>query len=165
MQPIPSTAEILTYKMLNHSVDWDWVNWAVDMLMAGFDTESLVELAGISWFGNQFELAALTDKVFAELHLDYSDTNKVLKRHASYIIMQVIEGKRSLLNTLYLLKDLCCRLDYDTNLYDFYLLYFAKDDLLTQKDQSYWYGADRSNIDSIVMEYFTEWIKDNPIVF
>lgn len=38
------TAEILTFKALNRDIDKNWVEWEVDILMAGFDTEHLTIL-------------------------------------------------------------------------------------------------------------------------
>lgn len=165
MQPIPSTAEILAYKALNRSVNETWVNWAVDMMMAGFETESLVILAGIMPFYNQFELKVLTDKVFDELNLDYSDAHKAVKNCASFLIAQCLKGEKNYYSVLGTLKNLCIELDYDKDLYDFYSLYFAKDDLLTSENQWYWIGADRSNIDGIIKEYFENWLLENPVPF
>lgn len=41
---------------------------------------------------------------------------------------------------------------------DFYLLYFAKDDLNESENQWYWDVADRKNIDEIIKEKFQEYI-------
>ena len=41
--------------------------------------------------------------------------------------------------------------------FDFYLLYFAKDDLTESENQWYWDGANRSNIDDIITEQFVKW--------
>ena len=79
MKPVDSTAEILIWKHFNKSVDEKWSFWAVDMMMAGFDTEHIVELAGISKPYNQFELGALTDRVFNELRIDFSDQQSLIK--------------------------------------------------------------------------------------
>lgn len=45
---------------------------------------------------------------------------------------------------------------------DFYLLYFAKDDLNESEVQWYWNGADRINIDLIIknaFQYYLDGIK------
>ena len=59
MKPVKSTTEILALKALNRDIDKFWVNWAVDMLLAGFDTENLIILAGESEPFNQFQLELL----------------------------------------------------------------------------------------------------------
>ncbi|MGB1121386.1 MAG: hypothetical protein ACPG3Z_05270, partial [Saprospiraceae bacterium] len=47
MKPIESTYEILAWKHFNLPVDEKWINWAVKMLIEGFETEHLIELTGI----------------------------------------------------------------------------------------------------------------------
>jgi hypothetical protein len=40
---VKTTPAILAYKALNRNIDKFWIDWAVEMLMNGFDTENLVE--------------------------------------------------------------------------------------------------------------------------
>ena len=163
MKPIESTYEILAWKHLNQSVDEKWSNWAVEMMMAGFETEHLVELAGIEKPYNQFELHELTEKVFSELNLDYKNQDKVVTNYVTYLAKGVINGKKDLLKTLRDIKDLCIALNYESKIYDFYFLYFAKEDLNYATVQWYWQGADRANIDKICTDYFTKWIEEHEL--
>jgi len=55
------------------------------------------------------------------------------------------------------LKDICIELDYEKYLYDFFSLYFAKDDLSYSENQWYWNGATRENIEKTITDYFTTW--------
>jgi hypothetical protein len=158
MKLIESTAEIIAWKYFNQNVDGRWSKWAVDMMMVGYETEHLIELAVILKPYNQFELKELTDKVFQELELDYSDKEKVIRDYVVYLGNQVLNGERDLLKTLRHLKNICIGLDYDDILYDFYSLYFAKEDLEYSEYQHYWNGANRSNIDQICLDYFRHWI-------
>ena len=103
----------------------------------------------------------MTDKVFEELNLDYTNQEKVVINYVTYLAKEVLNDNRDLLKTLREIKDLCIALDYDSKIYDFYSLYFAKEDLRQDTAQWYWNGADRSNIDQICMEYLTNWIKEN----
>lgn len=159
MKPVESTYEIIAWKHLNQSVDEKWSSWAVDMMTVGFETEHLVELAGIEKPYNQFELKDLTNKVFEELNLDYTDQEKVVIDYVTYLAKQVLNDNRDLLKTLREIKDLCIALDYDSKIYDFYSLYFAKEDLNYDTVQRYWNGADRTNIDQICIDYFKKWHK------
>ncbi|MFZ4464691.1 MAG: hypothetical protein ACOYN5_12650 [Bacteroidales bacterium] len=56
MISVKTTAEILAFKALNRNIDKTWVDWAVDMLIAGYDTENLTILAGESEPFNQFQM-------------------------------------------------------------------------------------------------------------
>ncbi|GLB48737.1 hypothetical protein [Neptunitalea lumnitzerae] len=161
MKPVESTYEIILGKHLNQDVDEKWSTWAVDMMMIGYDTEHLVELAGIEKPYNQFELKELTDKVFEELNLDFTNRDKVVVDYVTYLATEVLNDNRDLLKTLREIKDLCIALDYHRKIYDFYSLYYAKEDLNDDTVQWYWNGADRTNIDQICMEYLTNWIKEN----
>ena len=72
----------------------------------------------------------------------------------------MLNGDTDTFEVLDLLKDLCIELDYESYLYDFYSLYFAKDDLSYSDNQWYWTGADKNNIDTIIRDYFTKWKTD-----
>ncbi|HVW98180.1 MAG TPA: hypothetical protein VHA56_19585 [Mucilaginibacter sp.] len=160
MKPIPSTAEILAFKMIGRSIDKRWVDWAYDMLCEGFDTENLVMLAGETEPFNQFEMQRLTDQVFEELGLKWDDREAVLKNYVSYLIDPVLAGKKKADVVLSVLYGLYQELGYESSLNDFSLLYWAKDDLRYSDDQWYWPGATRGNIDEIIMNYFTKWREE-----
>ncbi len=157
MKPVKSTAEILAFKALNRDIDKTWVDWAVDMLMAGFETEHSTILAGESEPFNQFQMQELAEKVFKELRLDYSDKDQTIKNYACYLIDKSLDGELDNFKVLEILKDICVELDFEKYLYDFFFLYFAKDDLSYSENQWYWDGATRENIEIIVADYFTAW--------
>ena len=63
LQKVPSTAEILVYKQQNFNINTQWKDWALEMLMAGYETENLFILAGEDIHCNPFEFTELTDKI------------------------------------------------------------------------------------------------------
>ena len=158
MKTIPTTAQILVFKMLGLDVDKRWTDWAYDMLCAGFETENLITLAGEAEPYNQFELRSLTDKVFKELNLRWDDREQVYVNYISYLITKALNGEIKPLTVLEIVRDLYLGDDYGILLQDFYMLYYAYDDLSYSDQQYYWNGATRSNIDSITKEYFKDWI-------
>jgi len=157
MKPIASTAEILAFKMLGRNINKKWIDWAYDMLSAGFETENLLILAGELEPYNQFELQNLTDKVFNELNLTWENRELVYKNYACYLVGEALDGKSKVANVLSILKDIYIELDYETSLEDFAMLYYANDDLSYSENQWYWEGATRENIDEIIKNYFVEW--------
>jgi hypothetical protein len=157
MKPVKSTAEILAFKLLNRDIDKTWVDWAVQMLLAGYDTEHLTILAGESEPFNQFQMQELADKVLTELQLDYSDKGQTIKNYACYLIDKSLNGELDNFKVLDILKDICIELDYEKYLFDFYLLYNAKDDLCYSENIYHWDGATRENIDKIITDYFRTW--------
>jgi len=157
MKAIKSTTEVLAFKALNRDINKVWVDWAVEMLMAGVETENLIILAGESEPFNQFQLQDLTTKVLDELQLYYSDKDQTIKNYACYLIDKALNGELETIEVLNILKDICIEMDMEKYLYHFYLLYFAKDDLLNSENQWYLDNVDRTNIDRVISDYFTVW--------
>jgi hypothetical protein len=84
-----STYKILKEKAFNSDISEAWVDWAIEMIGAGYESENLYELAGISRPYNQFELHDLTSKVLKDLELDFS--NKELTIMFIRIIVETCE--------------------------------------------------------------------------
>ncbi|HWB94643.1 MAG TPA: hypothetical protein VG605_22460 [Puia sp.] len=160
MNYIKSTYEVLAFKVLNRDVNDSWIEWAIQMVCCGYETEHLIILAGVSKPYNQFYLQDLTSKVFSELSLDITSQEKVLRNYSAYLANEALDGNRSYREVLHELKDICIELDYEKSLFDFYLLFFALDALEFSKDQGYWPDATRKNINSVLTEYFKNWIKE-----
>ena len=163
MKYIDSTYEILQFKALNRDVTEVWIDWAIDMVSAGFETEHLIILAGISKPYNQFYLQDLTSKVFNELSLDFSSVKETSFQYATFLAGEVQAGRRNQYEVLQTLKQICLELDYLKELMDFCLLFWALDDLRYTDQQGYWEGANRKNIDSIIASYFERWLLEHPI--
>jgi hypothetical protein len=131
------------------------------MISAGYKNEDLLILAGEQEPFNQFELQRLTDKILAELNLDLKDQERIIKNYATYLIDKNLNGEIEQIKVLYTLRDICIELGYEKYLYDFYLLYFAKDDLITLENTWYWPNVNKSNIDDVIKDYFVEWKMKN----
>jgi hypothetical protein len=157
MQALEESTERLAIRALNRDIDKTWVDWAVNMLMSGYDTEHLRILAGETEPFNQFQMIELIDKVFAELGLPYSDEQQTLRNYACWLVERSLSGQLDNFKVLEILKDICIDLDLDDNYFDFYLLYFAKDDLSYSTEQWHWDGATRDNIETIITDYFKSW--------
>jgi len=157
MKYLPLTYQILYYRVLENIVSKEWIDWAIEMIQAGFETESLLYLASFEGTENQFELREISDRAFKELGLDFSDKEQVVKNYANYTVDCILTGKMDYLKALRKLKNMCLALNYPKFLMDFYLLYFAKEDLINSPVQWYWTGADKNNIDSIIEDYCKSW--------
>ena len=160
MQPIKSTAEILMSKILNHNINKIWIDWATDMLVAGFDTENLRILAGETEPINQFYAQNLVEQILAELEIDYSDKDQIVKNYISHTIEKSLNGEIDNFRTLGVLKDICVEFDFQEDLMDFYYLYYAKGELLDMGVQFYWQkdNLTKDNIDDFIREYFKQYL-------
>lgn len=148
----------MAFKVLNRIDDEPWINWALEMVSAGIETEHLIILAGLSSPNNYFYLRELTDKVFTELSLDISSPGKVLTNYSLYLVREALANKRGYFAVLQFLKELYYKFDFASS---FYCLYYAWDDLNHSTEQCYWPGATRENIHSVTEEFFREWSQSN----
>ena len=155
--PVLSTARILALKVLNRINNQYWVEWAYEMLLAGFETENLIILTGMMEPFDYFEMQNLTGKVLAELNLDYTNKDKVIIQYTSYLTQQALLGTESIMKVLSELRNVYIELDYYDLLQEFYFLYYAKEDLIESEVQWYVNGVDRGNIDQVIRNYFKQW--------
>ncbi len=157
-KPVLSTYKILKERAFNSDVNESWIDWAIEMMEAGYESVNLYELAGTTRPYNQFELQELTNKVFKDLNLEYSDKTKILKNHVYFLLTSSIDKPEKYNKVLREFRDIYYELDADTEFQDLALLYWAKDDLIYSEFQHYWDGADRTNIDQIIREQFGLYI-------
>ncbi|WP_447635957.1 hypothetical protein [Flavobacterium microcysteis] len=154
MNHVKSTSEILAFRVLNRNIDSVWINWAIGMLEEGYMSENLLYLAGENDKTNQFILQDIANKALVELGIDWSDKEKVINGYIGYLIEEALSGNRSYESVLENLKDLYEELENVSYLQDFYLLYFAQDDLKYEPHQYYWDNATKENITQVVEDYF-----------
>lgn len=82
--------------------------------------------------------------------------------YASYYVHQIAKGEKVRENLTELYK-FCQMGDYQDLVYDFYLLYWAWEDLDYEDNEynHYWSGAIRKNIEQIVIDESKKWIEKN----
>jgi len=159
MKPIDSTAEILALRLLRRTIDKKFVDWAYEMLLAGFETESLLMLAGETEPYYYFEIEKLVDNALQELGLSWDDREVVILNYVCYLVKGALAGTYNISKTLSMLQHLYLELDYDKLLLDFYLLYHAKDEANDLGTQWYWPDVDRDTIDEVILSYFKNWAE------
>lgn len=158
-QPI-TTNRIRALKALNHSCGQECVDWAISQIERGRTERYVLMLAGMSPPFNHFEMAELRDRALAELGFGSISRADALRVYAAEIAQDAESGRAEILPTLHELNRLCIDEDYASELQDFYLLYFAWDDLLTSNEQWYWPGATRENIAIIAKQTLSEFVAD-----
>lgn len=151
-----STYRVLKSKAFDENIDEPWIDWAIEMVEAGYESEHLYILAGERPPYNQFVMQELTTKVLLELNLDYSDKSAVIRNYAVYLINSSINRPETYFETLQTLNNIYLELDRDPDYEDFSLLCYAKEDLSLAEVQWYWHDATRENIDRIIKNKFQE---------
>ena len=110
-----STYKILKAKAFNQNIDESWIDWAIEMIEAGYESPNLYMLAGELKPYNQFELQDLTNKVLEDLKLDYSEKDAVIRNYVYYLITNSIDHPGSYYETLRELRDICIKLAWTSS--------------------------------------------------
>lgn len=157
MHIVKSTYKVLINNVLPYESVEDWKNWALEMMEAGFETEHLILLAGLSEDVNRFQLEEIIKHALKELSLNAIPEEEIVYGYVYYLIEQALSSKMSTKIVLGILRELCRDRDYDRKLFDFYLLSFARQELEEAGEQFYWDGANNDNINTIINTEFLEW--------
>jgi hypothetical protein len=155
----PQTYEIQAGYILGLQVLPDWVDWAADAIVAGYDSENLRILAGLQPPFDDKEIDRLSRKAFDELNIVPLKRENCIPFYINSILHQNSDGKLTQKEALIKLRDLCLATNYEKPLMDFYLLYYALSDLETSEVQWYWKDANRENIAKTIEDYFQNWLK------
>ncbi|MCB9047318.1 MAG: hypothetical protein H6550_14385 [Chitinophagales bacterium] len=157
----------LTYKMLGHPVVEafnynDAVDWAIQMLEAGFETPGLLLLAGTDKPTDYFETEKLLETTLNELGIAEPSEENAIIAYAAYHALQIRSGKDIQLN-LSALHNLSFAADESFHrMSDFSLLYDAWthiDDLFYA--QIYWPDVNADNIEDITIECAEAWLDEH----
>ena len=155
-----STARLLIKKKLEEACGQQCVDWASGMLMAGHDNDALCILASMRPPFNHFELADLRDKALSELKILDISTLEAGLHITKEVLEEALHNETELAKTIEWIKDLCIALDYPSELYDFYSLYYAHFDLQHSDVQFYWSpDATKETIESIMREEAEEFLN------
>jgi hypothetical protein len=104
----------------------------------------------------------LTDKVLSELHLDYSDEDRVFKNYVYFLINEVLHHEMSIFGVLEIIKDMY-RESKKEYLEDFYEFFLNKEDLEPGEPHDWkieWGEPTRENLASAVLAYFKKWKEE-----
>mgnify|MGYP000135367706 CR=1 FL=1 len=155
-----TTAQILAERAMQLPCGEKCVDWAIRLLESGHESQSAYRLAAKLRPHNHFELASLRDQVLTELNL--ADTADVVAI-CSYVAEILANSNENTLDAVLTeIKDIYLSNDHEPiEIYDFYLLYFARADLKEQEFQYYWSDATRDNIERITNDRIREFIVEH----
>ncbi len=156
---MPTTTRILADRILQRACGEPCVEWAIGLLEDGYEQLPICRLAAKLRPHNHFELASLRDQVLDLLNLAPKTDEEILTAYAGEILTEAASGNRDAIEAITDVKDLCIMMDYLPTLYDFYLLYFAWEDLQSSTEQYYWAGATQSNIKSLIDDRILEFAR------
>lgn len=164
MKPVAAS----TYKILAHTAVPDFnysdaVDWAVEMMMLGHETENLLILSSLTKPVNYFETVRYLNAAISELGLSLALGKDGIISYSRYYIIQIAKG----LNMKQNLEKICkfaIDIDYESSIYDFCKLSWAWGDLEWPDNngmQWYWEGATKDNIEQISIDTAKQWLTNN----
>jgi hypothetical protein len=166
MHPIsPLTYKVVAYQSVpGYNMD-ECVDWAVEMIELGHNTEHLLMLAGLTKPVNYFETKTYLEAAIGELGLKLKAEDDGIISYSSYYITQIANGV-NIRENLKTVSNYVINADYHTSVYDFFSLHWAWDDLeWNDEQQSYWPGATSDNIEHMVIDQAKQWLVSNEAIY
>jgi hypothetical protein len=154
-----SINRILAEKALQKTCGQQCVDWALGMLESGHDGSYLQRLAAMSPPHNHFEIAALRDRALEEQGIAAVTHRDALTLYARELLRNALADRETIENAVAEVACLCWTNDYIKELFDFYLLHFAYEDLRDEEIQWYWDGATRANVQSLMRERAERFVR------
>lgn len=159
---VPLTAVIAFYWVVTdndrHKVSPLWIDWANQLLQAGYSNEQIIELSSTTTLEEQVKLIGLTNVILDKLHIDLNDASTILKYYGIYIVQQCLADDTDTFDTLERLEGLFMHTKF-YRFYDFHILYLAYKELQEEGEQYYWKEMTLQNKDAYIKDYFHRWLK------
>jgi len=135
------------------------VNWAVEMVEQGNESENILMLATFTQPFHRWETGAYVTAVLKELGLEELDYDEALIATTHFHLSEIVQSRstRKHLSSLY---QLCINNDYKSDLMAFYSLYHAWDELEEFGQNYYYTGADLSNIEELLRKEANQWVDE-----
>lgn len=135
------------------------VDWAFEMVNIGYESPTLLMLAGFSKPTNYFQTIGYLEECMKELELEAKTGDQAIISYSSYFIRKLAKSENVKENLTALYK-FCQAKNYEKKIFDFYLLYWAWDDLDNGiNPQHYWPEANPENIVQIVFTTALKWLS------
>ena len=155
------TSKMLAYKHLKDFNIDQAVDWAIEMLLSGYDTPSLIILASISKPTNFFEAEKYLISSLNELDIALPEKDGAIMAYCRSFIEKMAKSieVKSNLQALYSTGQ---TFDVDNPIFDFYLLYWAWGDLDYGKSyQDYVPEATKYNIEKLIVNKSLKWLENH----
>ena len=161
IQKVPQTSQILFLYKQEKGISEEWKSWAWAMMENGYDTPSIIQLAGEDLSMNPFEFFSLANSVFEELELDIT-TDDAYYQYALGIARQVLKGEISSEKGFKILTQTAIDTNYHDAVMKFYYLEDNADLLRDHLPGCYGDGTMREdNIEEWMHLYFEKLLMIN----
>ncbi len=139
----------------------EFVDWALEMLELGYESESLYMLAGVSKPTDYYESSPLVRSAFDELGLKTRSGRDAILSYC-YVSVSELANEIETKKNLSFLTKFCIAMNYQQDIYPFYLLHFELENI----DEGivsgcYWETATPENIKETIKKVASEWLVTN----
>ena len=138
------------------------VDWAIDLIERGLETDNVLMLASFSKPVNSVEIRPYVSGVLADLDIEEKEGDEAVQALVQYYLTNIlnnisIRDNLTLIHNLFIEKDFFQRED-QFELIPFYLLYHGWSELEEIGANYYFEGADLDNIETVIKEQAQKWI-------
>jgi len=158
-KPIDLTYKVAAYEVIDDFNPDCCIDWATQMILNGFNSDSLFILSSLEKPANYFETINYLQDAFKSLELEFKNDLDGIFSYAYYLLNEIAKNNH-IKENLDTLRNFCISKDYADEIFDFYLLSWAWHDINAGIDQQeYWPEANQQNIKNIVKLEANKWIK------
>ncbi|HZS18409.1 MAG TPA: hypothetical protein VFA51_10820 [Candidatus Udaeobacter sp.] len=158
----PTTEQLLIRRSLQKRLGSELADWATEQLVRGVDTPHLRQLAGVSGTEGQGELEDLFDRTSRELGLNAPSPQAAIALYAQGLARDYLAGVVTQEKFLNELCQLCIDTEYRRDLYPFYLLRFAREDLQESPFSPHRQDVTRENFDETLRKEIDTLLSHAP---
>lgn len=148
---------IQSHKELEHFDYSKAVDWAIDLIRQGKETENVLMLASFSEPIDRFEIRPYVTNVLNDFGLEELDYKSAVIAETHYHLNEILND-RQIRKNLQSLYQLCVDNDYESGLMNFYLIYHGWDELEEIGVNYYFEGADLDSIEEVLKKEARKWI-------
>ena len=160
---VPSTFRILKEMAFDADRSVDWKDWAIEMIDAGFESESLYLLAAITTPYNPFQLRELTNRALDDLNISYKHAHLLVRNYIHFLVVNALNKPETYFEVLREITVIWSTIDFKEDfLGDLYLLYYMKEDIMN--GELYYDGLTKDNINQVITDRFNDWLGKNELV-
>jgi|GEM_PF-1038629 len=158
------TSEVFAHHYLKTVPNFTLVEWAENMVIAGFDSEHLDILLGEIAPFNGFEMDDLLTRIQNDLGLPkITSHSEAVAIAATAYVKRFLQGVADSGTTMFTVAKLYTHDEQSEVVCDFYFLHLAAVDLAETDYQYYWPNASRHNIENVIKTRCVEWVKQHPL--
>lgn len=133
------------------------VDWAIDLIQEGKETDNILMLASFSEPIEKWEISPYVTAVLDELGLNELECDDAIIAQTNFLLLKILKDI-DIRKSLRQLSQVCINNDFDNRVMNFYLLYHAWDELEEIGVNYYFEGADLDNIEEVLKKEARKWI-------